>query len=96
MMIQFIVNLPDGRIVLFHNPNEKDNSDRSAESTRKYRTPLEMWISDDGMESWGHKETLIAAPVLAQYPDGFYDQEQGCIYLVWEDDKTVSFRKINV
>ena len=90
-----IINLPDGRIVLFHNPNEKDYDDVKAHG-HKYRTPLEMWISDDGMQSWGRKETLVAAPVLAQYPDGFYDDDQGCIYLVWEDDKTVTFRKISV
>ncbi len=90
-----LVNLPDGRIVLFHNPNEKDYDDVRAHG-HKYRTPLEMWISGDGMRSWGRKETLVAAPALAQYPDGFYDADQGCIYLVWEDDRTISFRKIAV
>jgi len=48
------------------------------------------------MQTWGRKETLVAAPVLAQYPDGFYDPDRGCIYLVWEDDKTVTFRKIAI
>jgi len=47
-----IINLPDGRIVLFHNPNEKDYDDVKAHG-HKYRTPLEMWISDDGMQTWG-------------------------------------------
>ncbi len=88
-----ILNLPDGRIVLFHNPNEKDYDDVHAHG-HKYRTPLEMWISDDGMNSWRHRETLVAAPALAQYPDGFYDRNHGCIYLVWEDDRTISFSRI--
>jgi len=34
-----IINLPDGRIVLFHNPNEKDYEDLGAYG-HKYRTPL--------------------------------------------------------
>ncbi len=90
-----LLNLPDQRIVLFHNPNEKDYDDVQAHG-HKYRTPLEMWISDDGMKTWARKETLVAAPFLAQYPDGFYDPDQGCIYLVWENDKAVFFRKIAV
>jgi hypothetical protein len=90
-----IINLPDGRIVLFHNPNEKDYEDLTAHG-HKYRTPLEVWVSDDGMRSWYRKETLVAAPILAQYPDGFYDPEHGCIYLVWEDDRTISFRMIAI
>ncbi len=91
-----LVNLPDGRHVLFHNPNEKDLTDSSPGCGRRYRTPLEMWISDDDLTSWSRKETLVAAPALAQYPDGFYDVGQGCIYLAWEDDKTVSFTRITV
>ncbi len=88
-----LINLPDGRIVLFHNPNEKDYDDVTAHG-HKYRTPLDMWISEDGMRTWSRKETLVAKPALAQYPDGFYDAAKGCVYLVWEDDRTISFRKI--
>lgn len=88
-----LINLPDGRLVLFHNPSEKDYDDVHAHG-HKYRTPLEMWVSNDGLRTWGRRETLVAAPNLAQYPDGFHDPEQGCIYLVWEDDRTISFRKI--
>lgn len=90
-----LINLPDGRIALFHNPNEKDYDDLKAHG-HTYRTPLEMWISGDGMNTWDRHETLVAAPALAQYPDGFYDRTQGCIYLVWEDDRTISFRKMVV
>lgn len=91
-----IINLPDGRIILFHNPNEKDYGDTTVESRRKYRTPLDMWVSEDGMCSWSRKETLVAAPKLAQYPDGFYEPDEDCIYLVWEDDRTVSFTKFTL
>lgn len=79
-----IVNLPDGRIVLFHNPNEKDYDDTSAEAVHRYRTPLEMWVSADGMHTWRTKTTLVAAPTIAMYPDAFYNAADDQIYLVWE------------
>jgi BNR repeat-like domain len=88
-----IINLPDDRIALFHNPSEKDYAPSSA-GPHAFRTPLEMWISKDDMKSWATKETLIAAPQLAQYPDGFYDENNQLIYLVWEDDRNVFFKKI--
>ena len=90
-----VINLPDGRIVLFHNPNEKDYDDEAAHP-HKYRTPLEMWVSDDDLRTWGVKRTLVGAPQLAQYPDGFFDQRSGRIYLVWEDDHTITLAKLAV
>ncbi len=90
-----IINLPDGRIVLFHNPSEKDYSDVEAD-VHKYRTPLEMWISADDMQSWGVKRTLVQAPGLAHYPDGFYDEAAEAIYLAYEDCRTIYFSQIPV
>ncbi len=90
-----IINLPDGRIVLFHNPSEKNYDDIDA-FHHAYRTPLEMWISNDDMNTWPVKETLMAAPAVAMYPDGFYDKKTGLIYLVWENDEEVFFKKISV
>jgi len=90
-----IVNLPDGRIVLFHNPNRKDYADPKVHKNHhRHRTQLEMWVSADGMESWYLKRTIVSAPKVAQYPDGFYDAEGKAIYLCWEDDKTIYFQKI--
>ena len=88
-----LINLPDGRIVLFHNPSEKDYFDVEAD-IHKYRTPLEMWVSDDDMASWRVKRTLVAAPRLAQYPDGFYDEDAGAVYLAYEDCRTIYFARI--
>ncbi len=79
-----IVNLPDGRIVLFHNPNEKDYDDSSPEAFHGYRTPLEMWVSKDGLRTWCAKTTLVAPPTVAMYPDAFYEPDNDEIYLVWE------------
>ena len=88
-----IINLPDGRIVLFNNPSEKDYDDTAAHH-HAYRTPLTMWVSDDDMAHWSIKRTLVEAPRIAQYPDGFYDQDWKAIYLCWEDDREVSFARI--
>ena len=89
-----ILNLPDGRVLLFHNPNEKDYDDTAPDASHKYRTPLELWVSDDGLQSWCVKKTLVAAPKLAQYPDGFYDAERQAVFLIWEDDVSISFLTI--
>ena len=79
-----IVNLPDGRIVLFHNPNEKDYDDTRPEASHGYRTPLEMWVSTDGLQTWSAKTSLESAPRVAMYPDAFYEAGSEEIYLVWE------------
>lgn len=79
-----IVNLSDGRIVLFHNPNEKDYDDTSPGASHGYRTPLEMWVSDDGLRTWCTRTTLVAAPTVAMYPDAFHEAGNDQVYLVWE------------
>ena len=50
--------------------------------------------SDDGMKTWAVKRTLVAAPKVAQYPDGFYDEASGAIYLAWEDGRAITFQII--
>jgi hypothetical protein len=91
-----IVHLPGDRIALFHNPNEKDYDDPRREAIHSYRTPLEMWISDDDLRTWSVRETLAPAPGVAQYPDGFYDPDAGAIYVAWEDDRAIYFRRLPV
>jgi hypothetical protein len=91
-----VINLPNGRIVLFNSPNEKDYDDLESHH-HAYRTPLEMWISDDDMKSWSVKKTISPREDgIAQYPDGFYNEKTGQIYLVWENDVDVFFEKITV
>ncbi len=90
-----IINLPDGRVVLFHNPNKKDYADPKVHKNHhRHRTQLEMWVSADDMTTWYLKRTIVSAPKVAQYPDGFYDADRKAIYLSWEDDKTIYFQKI--
>lgn len=90
-----IINLPDGRIVLVHNPCEKDYNDTESH-IHAYRTHLELWISSDDMKSWSVKEPLSPALDVAQYPDGFYDKKTKQIYLVWENDFEVFFKTIDI
>jgi hypothetical protein len=85
-----LINLPDKRIVLFHNPSEDDPKSHP----RASRTPLEMWVSSDGMKSWHLKRTIVSAPKLAMYPDAFHDARSSAIYLAWEDARTIFFQII--
>jgi hypothetical protein len=91
-----VINLPDGRIALFHNPREKDYDDPRPGAIHRYRTPLEMWVSDDDLRSWYLRETFVAAPAVAQYPDGFCDRRSSKIYVAWEDDRAIYFRVISL
>ena len=92
-----ILNLSDGRIVLFHNPWEKDFSDPQVlKDHHRHRTNLSMWVSDDAMRSWSVKRVIVSPPYVAQYPDAFFDATARAIYLSWEDDKTIYFVKIHL
>ncbi|MDR1599099.1 MAG: glycoside hydrolase [Oscillospiraceae bacterium] len=54
-----LLNLPDGRIALLHTPDPK----------RRY--PIALWLSDDGMKTWGDKRVVSDFPNRYDYPDGF-------------------------
>jgi hypothetical protein len=88
-----LINLPDKRIVLFHNPSEKSFTDTRSHHHAS-RTPLEMWVSSDGMQSWYLKRTIVSAPKIAMYPDAFYEENTQAIYLAWEDGETIFFQII--
>jgi hypothetical protein len=48
-----LIRLPDRRIALIHNPAGR-------KGTRGPRNPISIWLSDDELESWSVKQTLIA------------------------------------
>ena len=75
-------NIGDGKIALIHTPNNKGLSNE-----RKYvdRYPLQLWISDDGMQSWSEKITLTNFPGSYSYTDGIY--EEGHIRFVIEHNR---------
>lgn len=77
-----LFNIGDGKIALIHTPNNKGLSNE-----RKYvdRYPLQLWISDDGMQSWSEKITLTNFPGSYSYTDGIY--EEGHIRFVIEHNR---------
>ena len=62
------------RIVLIHNPNPKPG----------VRNPLALWASDDDMNTWSHKRTLIDFPGQLQYPDGFVDAAEDYVHFAFD------------
>ena len=77
-----LILLPDGRIALIHTPNNKDNMKNGKWAKR---WPLELWISDDDMKTWGEKVVLTDFPGAYSYSDGFY--EDGHIRFVIEHNR---------
>lgn len=69
-----LVNLDGGRIALFNIPNPGG-----------YRFPLELWISDDDMNTWGEKIRLTDFPGQYSYADAFY--ENGHLHMVIEHNR---------
>lgn len=59
-----LISIPGGRIALIHTP--------SAGRGLLARTPLAIWISDDGMKTWTYREVVSDFPGSFCYPDGFY------------------------
>jgi predicted neuraminidase len=91
-----LLKLADGRIILFCHPNPEiaGNPGWLKESSRGHRYPLEMWISDDDMQTWGKKvdmQHITPARDNAKtkgnginkyhYPDGYVDEEDQKIYI---------------
>ena len=67
-----LLRLPDGRIALLNTPAGIDrNKPKRHPMGISDRHPLELWISDDGMKTWGYRRTLLAFPGGISYPDGF-------------------------
>lgn len=58
-----LVDLGDGRVGLLHNPSG------GVAGKRGPRSPLSLWISEDGMKSWSMKKDLFSGGQLA-YPNG--------------------------
>ena len=71
-----------GRVLLLHNPCETT------------RTPLSLWRSDDGMETWREKIDLVRdSERWACYPDGFVDEKTDTLNFVWEDRANIWFSR---
>lgn len=62
-----LIPLSDGRIALLHTPQTGWQYIR--------RQPLSLWISDDGMQSWGYRRDVVTFPGWLSYPDGFQSED---------------------
>lgn len=74
-----LIMLDGGKIALIHTPNSVKKGEWGA------RFPLELWISEDGMETWAQKIRLTDFPGSYSYTDGFY--ENGHILFVIEHNR---------
>ncbi len=78
-----LIPIDNGRIALIHTPSKTD------------RQPLELWISDDDMKTWGKKIKLTDFPGCYHYADGFY--ENGAIHFVIEHNRhTILYFKVTL
>lgn len=85
-----ILRARDGRVFLIHNPT--GGACKSGAFAMNARNPLSLWVSDDGMKNWSAKFDLVKDTALSaslNYPDGYLDEENGRIDLVWEDAYSV-------
>jgi hypothetical protein len=71
-----LIKLSDGRIALLNTPNNIYSYET--------RNPLEIWISDDQMNSWYIKDRVSDFPGLYAYPSGFEDQENKELIFTFE------------
>lgn len=66
-----LIKIDEKRIALLNTPNNYGMAENK--STWGQRYPLELWISDDGMKTWGSKTVLTDFPGSYSYSDGFYE-----------------------
>lgn len=61
------------------------------------RSPLGVWISDDGMQTWGKKITTVVFPAWLSYPDGIFDERDGKVKFGFELNRhDIYFVEVNL
>ncbi|MDR3708622.1 MAG: sialidase family protein [Capsulimonadaceae bacterium] len=78
----------DRRVIMLHNPSDKVGW--------QHRTPLSLWISDDGCKTWPVKIDLVYATIPGQaicYPHAFIDREQRQLCVAVDSARTHYFFK---
>ena len=72
-----LIKTNDGRIILLNTPNNKPGMIN--------RNPLEVWVSNDDMNTWTKKIRVLDFPSsYLSYPDGFYDEESNTVKFAFE------------
>lgn len=67
-------------VAMLHNPNSK------------HRSPLSLWISFDGMQTWPyqrvlHKESCDGPKGRINYPDGFVSPDKQWLHFAFDDNR---------
>ncbi len=75
-----LYNLGGNRVALLHNPNSA------------HRSPMALWISFDGMQSWPYQRVLQAESVdgpkgRMNYPDGFVSEDGQWLHFAFDDNR---------
>ncbi len=71
-----IINLPNGKTVLINTPDSRIGF--------KFRHPLCVWVSNDGLKTFYYKKQITDFPGWLSYPDGIYDETDGRIKFAFE------------
>ncbi len=75
-----LYSLGGDKVALLHNPNPS------------HRSPMALWISTDGMKTWGYKRVLQAESVdgpkgRMNYPDGFVSRDKKWLHFAFDDNR---------
>ena len=75
-----LYSLGGDRVALLHNPN------------RRHRSPLALWVSFDGMQSWPYQRVLVPESVdgprgRLNYPDGFVSDDLKWLHFAFDDNR---------
>lgn len=67
-------------VALLHNPNPH------------HRSPLALWISYDGLETWPYRQVLVSESCdgpegLLNYPDGFISADRRTLHFAFDDNR---------
>ncbi|OYW15700.1 MAG: hypothetical protein B7Z55_14830, partial [Planctomycetales bacterium 12-60-4] len=75
-----IYSLGENTVAMLHNPNSK------------HRSPLALWISFDGMQTWPYQRVLHAESCdgpkgRINYPDGFISPDKEWLHFAFDDNR---------
>ncbi|MGC9346771.1 MAG: sialidase family protein [Anaerolineae bacterium] len=75
-----LYGLGDDTVALLHNPNPR------------HRSPLALWISYDGLETWSYRRVLIPESCdgpegRLNYPDGFVGADRRYLHFTFDDNR---------
>ena len=75
-----IYGLGGDTVALLHNPNPK------------HRSPLALWISEDGLKTWPYQRVLVPESCdgpngWLNYPDGFVSAEKQWLHFAFDDNR---------